>query len=1067
MLKNTNHFIENYHKDTQSISKYILLQLPDDYKGQLSSFYEMIETLYNNDAYYTYLNPSDLENLTFQDLQDETQLGYFYCLYHCNPLIVLDSKNTTTLNNKVAIDNFGYKDEFYLTFISNKDSITAEYLEARKALYHSISQIKQESQEQESQELKKQQEILEQSLQNLDSKQREFTLKDSQKQQEKQRQEQKQASFNTSDTSKYSHLILDTQDKNIKLIFLDKLDSKALNRNISMSNLIHIHNNKIDIFLKDTSILDIQELESLIKAYSDSLRESNNIESQPTLDSLHSANTQVFFYSTLLTGSLPHKECYFGELDASNTQSTLGLNESKPIYQLINKVDSNYIESKIDSTDSNNTLSTLHIFLNNSILTILNYSLLDSSLNIKLESKSTESKEILEREKAQKQKDSSLTAQNDNVIATAFLHPILEDNEIKCPHNGVVQLKSNKGKSFKSKGIPMILESDLLYSQIIGCTNNIAGVPTPCTMVATILPNARGLKKFNDDYPIMQDLVSGNVFSDKGFPITCTPKPNTFKINSPKPIDSNTQNKQKLESQINLYRPTLRLHYKITPLQKDNLPIYRLKLNDSIIESNNDTPLDSITIDIAKDTKDLHDIHNLDKALQDTLSILHSNLKQSFMKEYMYKYVSLQLDSNMLLLILLIPQKIPKIYKEAYKEYHDKEYGVGRYTYLYEYCYHKDLDIKDYAKIGLDSNPSNATILTLHTAYEAQRLEIALANGLDSLIESKERQRQAKLARESKESKNSQQDKRHNTDITSSHIESQTIESKQKDSKHNTKQIIDSLLTLKLINGGYKDKLWSYGEEVEEEIEEKIDISQGILIASNDDAIAYQALEEMNKKEKWRQLKTSYLAIHNITQTDIKMSRQRIGEKRLWDWIHSEDNYLEYGENEFIKAEIRYHKIGGPIYDVFLKTPHQYINTCAARISKALTDFGIVIKKLQGMKSNAYVANAGTNTKPYKILVRVEDMIDFLKLNDSLGEPIVFRPKANQTSDAFCKEVLSSLNANGIIAMIIAFRDAGGHVTLWDNDKGEFLDNVDNSDGVNYMNGRYNIREVYFWEIAR
>ena len=692
---------------------------------------------------------------------------------------------------------------------------------------------------------------------------------------------------------------------------------------------------------------------------------------------------------------------------------------------------------------------------------------IDTRFAINLSTKTPPTKHTEQQHRqALQQKDQDSKTQ-DSIQSTAMLHPILEDTEIKCPHNGVVKLKSNKGKPFKSKGIPMILESDLINSHIIGCTNNIAGVPTPCTLISVILPSARAFKKYNDDYPIMQDLVSGNVFSDKGFPLIATPKPNTFRINSPKPIDSNTQNKQKLEPQIKLYKPALRLHYKITPLQKDNLPIYRLKLNDSIIESNNDTPLDSITIDIAKDTKDLHDIHNLDKALQDILSILHSNLKQSFMKEYMYKYVSLQLDSNMLLLILLIPQKIPKIYKEAYKEYQDKEYGVGRYTYVYEYCYHKDLDIKDYAKIGLDSNPSNATILTLHTAYKAQKLEVTLANGLDSIIESRDRQRQAKLARESKESKNSQQDKRHNTDITSSHIESQTIESKQKDSKHNTKQIIDSLLTLKLINGGYKDKLWSYGEEVEEEIEEKIDISQGILIASNDDAIAYQALEEMNKKEKWKQLKTSYLAIHNIAQTDIKMSRQRIGEKRLWDWIHSEDNYLEYGENEFIKAEIRYYKIGGPIYDVFLNTPHQYINTCAARISKALTDFGIVIKKLQGMKNNAYVANAGTNTKPYKILVRVEDMIDFLKLNDSLGEPIVFRPKVNQTSDAFCKEVLSSLNANGIIAMIITFRDAGGHVTLWDNDKGEFLDNVDNSDGVNYMNGRYNIREVYFWEIAR
>ena len=139
----------------------------------------------------------------------------------------------------------------------------------------------------------------------------------------------------------------------------------------------------------------------------------------------------------------------------------------------------------------------------------------------------------------------------------------------------------------------------------------------------------------------------------------------------------------------------------------------------------------------------------------------------------------------MLLVILLIPQKIPKIYKEAYKEYQDKEYGVGRYTYLYEYCYHKDLDIKDYTQIGLDHNPSNATILTLHTAYKAQKLEVTLANGLDSIIESRDRQRQAKLDRES---------------------------------QNNTKQqSIDSLLTITLINGGYKGKLWGFREQNKEE----------------------------------------------------------------------------------------------------------------------------------------------------------------------------------------------------------------------------------------------------------
>ena len=98
------------------------------------------------------------------------------------------------------------------------------------------------------------------------------------------------------------------------------------------------------------------------------------------------------------------------------------------------------------------------------------------------------------------------------------------------------------------------------------------------------------------------------------------------------------------------------------------------------------------------------------------------------------------------------------------------------------------LDIQDYTQVGVESNPSNATILTLHTPYKAQKLEIALANGLDSLIESKDRARQAKLTREARESQNSQQDKRHNTE----------------------QQNLDSLLTLKLINGGYKEKYWSF-----------------------------------------------------------------------------------------------------------------------------------------------------------------------------------------------------------------------------------------------------------------
>lgn len=226
-----------------------------------------------------------------------------------------------------------------------------------------------------------------------------------------------------------------------------------------MKNKFKIHNFRIlessnDIIIsieKDNFILDMQELLPII-----------NNHTKQDKQSLDEYNIFVAFYGTILTGSkeIESNPLFFGELDKEGV-----FIESKPVYHLIGETDYDTKDSKESFTQ------TLQIFLNNSTLTILNYSLLDSSLNIKLESKSTESKEILEREKAQKQKDSSPMAQNDNVIATAFLHPILEDNELKSPHNGVVKLKSNKGKSFKSKGIPMILESDLLHSSIVGCPN--------------------------------------------------------------------------------------------------------------------------------------------------------------------------------------------------------------------------------------------------------------------------------------------------------------------------------------------------------------------------------------------------------------------------------------------------------------------------------------------------------------------------------------------------------------------------------------------------------------------
>ena len=172
-----------------------------------------------------------------------------------------------------------------------------------------------------------------------------------------------------------------------------------------------------------------------IRAYNNQTIDCKVLESK----GIDSINSKLYFMGIELTGGTesnkPYNECFFGTLDSKD--SNLGLDTLKPIYQLIGETDYDTKDSKESFTQ------TLHIFLNGNTLTLLNYSLLDSSLNIKLECSSSESKEIAEREQTQREQIQRDSNSIDSLTNTAMLHPILEDNEIKCPHNGVVKLKSN------------------------------------------------------------------------------------------------------------------------------------------------------------------------------------------------------------------------------------------------------------------------------------------------------------------------------------------------------------------------------------------------------------------------------------------------------------------------------------------------------------------------------------------------------------------------------------------------------------------------------------------------
>ena len=271
-------------------------------------------------------------------------------------------------------------------------------------------------------------------------------------------------------------------DEECKSLYLANQNSEIQATFNPMSSTIYIdtQTKELYLFANDKDFIDCDTIYEQIK---------QELKLQESIEELQSYKPSLFFYSTLLTGSseIQSNPFFFGQLDKDNT-----IKQDTPTYHFSPK-------------DEENNLGTLTIFLNSCTLTLLNYSLLDSTLNIKLTLTNKESKAKQQQAKAKTKQQTQ--PEQLKPLSLAMLHPILEDNEIKCPHNGVVQLQSNKGKSITDKNIPFILESDLLNSPIIGCTNNIAGIPTPCTQVALILPSARGLKKHNEDYPIMQGLM--------------------------------------------------------------------------------------------------------------------------------------------------------------------------------------------------------------------------------------------------------------------------------------------------------------------------------------------------------------------------------------------------------------------------------------------------------------------------------------------------------------------------------------------------------------------------------
>ena len=374
------------------------------------------------------------------------------------------------------------------------------------------------------------------------------------------------------------------------------------------NELMHISEGKVDIFLRDKSIFDINQVSSDLDIDFAKLKTQVYIIDKPLNTATEQSDYPLYF-----------KKEEDGEESNSNPLS--------------------FTHQPRDEEKDKGRLS---VSYKNSQASILNYSLLNKSLNIDLKPTNKETKESLEKanERLNLEKQSSALSAG----GTAFANPIIEDDVVVCPHGGHVILKSRAGRSIRSDDQGVILDIDFINSPIVGCS-----AKNPCTKVAYVPRAALSLKSMNNHYAVMQDLVPA-CLSNTGSPLRCIKKENRIKlahsIGSPA-----SENDNPAVLNPNLNSAHIRLHVKSALNQADNLAVCIYKLNDVEHKNQEGFKEMELNLDEGGDVKDKKLKEYLSSRFrEDKFSISSFNFKYSLM------------DKNF---IFITPKYIESIYKNT------------------------------------------------------------------------------------------------------------------------------------------------------------------------------------------------------------------------------------------------------------------------------------------------------------------------------------------------------------------------------------------------------------------
>ena len=418
------------------------------------------------------------------------------------------------------------------------------------------------------------------------------------------------------------------------------------------SELIHIYHKNCDIFLKNESTFDIRRVEEDINL------------------SFKYLNAKVFMMSKLLTGGEEKEDCELcfkesgdkndpeNKEDANQTSLSLA---SKNQAGKDGQAGESYASYIFQPRDTHSGVGGLNLLYKNSQARLLNYDIKEDSLNIKLKPASKKAKELKELNQiAPEDKTFDETAVKTSL---SYLHPVIEDDIITCEHGGRVVLKSVRGRTIKSNGIPLILGCDFINLPIVGCSAN-----SPCTRVAFVPSRALSQKTVNGDHALMQDFVN-LCRSDRGSILTCAKKSNKLRILDSGDISGyNISNADKDSANSN--SACIRLHFKNYASQKDNLPVNIYYLNGAKFENKDGFEQIRLNLNEGKNPSD----GELDK-----------KLKQNYNEDHKFKEFELRYGINTINLVFIIPNSPQKACNKAYKDAGEPESGVGYFTRLDKY----------------------------------------------------------------------------------------------------------------------------------------------------------------------------------------------------------------------------------------------------------------------------------------------------------------------------------------------------------------------------------------------